>query len=87
MMNQDHINHIFILLMDIVRSKRKIRFSEDELEQVRSRYNIDSRLVRLLENEYERTLEEDGYKMKSVKELIKMIEDNDKEVRDVRWLY
>ena len=77
-MNQDHINHVFINIMDVVRDRRRLRFKQDKLEQVRSRYNIDSRLVRLLENEYERTLEEDGYKMKTVDELTKMIYESDR---------
>ena len=77
-MNQDHINHIFINIMDVVRDRRKLRFKEDKLEQVRSRYNIDSRLVKLLENEYERSLEEDGYKMKTVDELVKMIYESER---------
>ena len=77
MINRDHINHLFIEIMNIVKQRRKLRFLEDRLEQNRSRYNTDPRLVALLDNEYERSLEEREYKMKTLSELVELIRKSD----------
>jgi predicted Holliday junction resolvase-like endonuclease len=68
-----NITQLFCSIMDIVKLRRKIAFKEREMERDRKRYNVDRRILALLDNEYERSLEEDGYKMKTVLEIKEMI--------------
>jgi hypothetical protein len=52
--------------MDIVRTSRKLDFMRERLRVDTERAHIDMRLINVLENEYARSLEEKGYKMRTI---------------------
>jgi len=79
MATDSEIAQLFITIMDIIKTRRLVQFKEDQLERERERFNIDQRILKLLDNEYERSLEEHDYKMKTVAELKEMIRLADEE--------
>jgi hypothetical protein len=68
---------MFCHVMDIVKARRLVAFKENQLEQQLKRTPVDRRILKLLDNEYERSLEERGYKMKTVAEIKEMIRKTD----------
>ena len=60
------ITDLFILVMHIVQDRRRLRRNEEDLIRDIERSNVDKRILDALDNEYERSLEEPGYKMRSV---------------------
>jgi hypothetical protein len=60
------VTNLFISVMHIVRDRRKLNHLEEDLRRDVERSHVDKRIIDALENEYERSLEEPGYKMRSV---------------------
>ena len=60
------ITSLFISVMDIVTARRKLQKMQDDLLVGIERAEVDKRILDALENEFERRLEEPGYKMRSV---------------------
>ena len=60
------VTNLFISVMHIVQDRRKLNHREEELRRDIERSHVDKRIIDVLENEYERSLEEPGYKMRSV---------------------
>lgn len=63
---EERVTSLFISVMDIVRARRKLNRMEEELRRDIDRAHVDKRIIDVLENEYERSLEEPGYKMRTV---------------------
>lgn len=63
---EQRVTSLFISVMDIVRARRKLHKMEESLIVDIDRSHVDKRILDALENEYERSLEEPGYKMRSV---------------------
>jgi len=78
---ESRVTQLVIQVVDIVRSRRRLQFDENCLVRECNRYNIDKRILNALGNEYERSLEEKNYKMKSIAEICadinKLDKDND----------
>ena len=69
MINDDYerrVTNLFISVMNIVRARRKLNREEEDLCRDVERSHVDKRIIDALENEYERSLEEPEYKMRSV---------------------
>jgi hypothetical protein len=60
------VTNLFVSVMGIVRDRRRLNRKQDDLQRDIERSHVDKRIVDCLENEYERSLEESGYKMRSV---------------------
>lgn len=60
------VTDLFISVMDIVRDGRRLNRKRDELYRDTEHSHVDKRIIDALENEYERSLEEPDYKMRSV---------------------
>ena len=60
------VTNLFISVMNIVRARRKLNREEEDLRRDVERSHVDKRIIDVLENEYERSLEEPEYKMRSV---------------------
>jgi len=60
------VTNLFISVMDIVRDRRRLNRKQDDLRRDIERFHVDKRIIDCLENEYERSLEETNYKMRSV---------------------
>jgi len=60
------ITNLFVSVMDIVRDRRRLNRKQEDLQRDIERSHVDKRIIDCLENEYERSLEEPGYKMRSV---------------------
>lgn len=78
-MDKSRITELFLIVMDIVKAENKVNFLENELSRGCSRYNIDRRIMAVLKNEYERSLEDENYKMKTVDEILELIKKVDEE--------
>ncbi len=63
---EQRVTSLFISVMDIVRVRRRLHKMEESLIVDINRAHVDKRIIDVLENEYERSLEEPGYKMRSV---------------------
>jgi len=63
---ESRITNLFVSVMDIVRMRRHLRRKEDALLRDIDRADVDKRILAVLDNEYERSLEEPGYKMRPV---------------------
>lgn len=63
---EQRVISLFVSVMDIVRARRNITRMEESLRRDTERAHVDKRIIDVLENEYERTLEEPDYKMRSV---------------------
>lgn len=64
-----HITQLFCEVMDVVKTRRKLRRLESQLARHTKMFNVDSRIMRVLENEYERSLEDSNYEMKTVSQI------------------
>ena len=60
------VTNLFVSVMDIVRDRRRLNRKQEDLQRDIERSHVDKRIIDCLENEYERSLEEPGYKMRSV---------------------
>ncbi len=60
------VTNLFVSVMDIVRDRRRLNRKKDDLQRDIERSHVDKRILDCLENEYERSLEEQGYKMRPV---------------------
>lgn len=78
-MDKSRITELFLIIMDIVKMEHKIHFKEMELSRGCLRYNIDQRIMAVLKNEYERSLEDANYKMKTVDEILELLKRTDEE--------
>jgi hypothetical protein len=75
-MNDDYESKITLLfceLMTIVRERRKNMYREQRLQNGIKRFNIDPRIMSVLDNEYWRSLEEPGYRMRPIAWIIEDI--------------
>jgi hypothetical protein len=73
-MDKSRITELFLIVMDIVKAENKVHFLEVELSRGCSRYNIDQRIMAILKNEYARSLEDYSYKMKTVDEILELLQ-------------
>lgn len=76
---EKEITSLFLSVVDIVAAKRRIARDRSRMEHNCQRNNIDPRVMAYLENEYERSLDQEGYKMKTVHEIIALLKGNDNE--------
>ena len=60
------VTNLFIAVMDIVRDRRRLNHKQNALIKDIERSHVDKRIIDCLENEYERSLEEPEYKMRTV---------------------
>ena len=60
------ITNLFISVMGIVTTRRKLQKMQDDLLVGIERAGVDKRILDALENEFERRLEEPEYKMRPV---------------------
>jgi hypothetical protein len=67
--NDPNITQIFVTVMHMVDLRRRANKYEDDIVRDCKRFNVDKRILDCLANEYERSKEESGYKMKSVPEI------------------
>ena len=72
-----NITQIFITVMHMVDLQRKVRRYEDQIVRECERYHVDHRILDFLANEYERSLEDKGYKMKTVAEIKELMRQSD----------
>jgi hypothetical protein len=66
---ESRVTQCFISVMHIVQNRRKLKYADDRLTSLIKRMGVDPRILRILDNEYERYLEEKGYKMKTVAQI------------------
>lgn len=67
------ITTIFLDLMELVKAKRELARMESRLTQQCGAYGVDRRIANIMGNEYERTLEDPSYKMKTVSEIQELL--------------
>jgi hypothetical protein len=67
------ITTIFLEVMELVKAKRELARMELRLTQQCGAYGVDRRIANILGNEYERTLEDPSYKMKTVSEIQELL--------------
>jgi hypothetical protein len=74
---ESRVTQLFCEVMDVVRARRKARFYHEQLLAHTTRMNVDSRIIFILMNEYERSLEQKDYKMLTVPEIREKLRESD----------
>lgn len=65
--------------MDIVKLRRTLDSKESQLSSDCRKYCVDCRIMAVLKNEYERSLEDKNYQMKTVDEILELLKRIDEE--------
>ena len=73
------ITMLFLNVMDIVKLRRTLNNKESQLSSDCRKYCVDCRIMAYLTNEYERTLEDSNYTMKTVDEILDCLKKIDDE--------
>ena len=71
------IMQLFNGVIDIVSAKRRIERGRERMNHHCKRYNIDPRIMTILETEYERSQDDSTYTMKTVPEIREYIKNVD----------